>query len=254
MRRVFVCAALAAVISSCASVDPDETPEGVGEIANPVCAGASDTDKRALQAQLAGAMARELKRWQALDDLTLATVNGVQQLVLSGTGLARCASNGGCPSTQANLGLQATYAAYRNLLTANYQHQQSIINLLLQTNPSQVPPAHQLHPSTVVVPPSCGLRSAYTVTSPDGSVNINNPTPLRYALYFAGYPNNPYLNFEPAGTGKVSILTCPTYPMDRIYNPDHSLAGSCCVTQRGEVSALIVVPRMPEYLGCPVPN
>lgn len=44
--------------------------------------------------------------------------------------------------------------------------------------------------------------------------------------------------------------SCPTYELDRVFNPTNSRLGKCCVTVSHMNGALVPLPRAVGYLGC----
>ena len=280
MNKFVMLSVFAVLGSACTTGIPSdgESIEGLGETVTAGCNTVSGL--LPTKSSLAVAMAMELKRWDALTDLTRATVNGVDQVVLSSAGLARCSAMGSqCLNTKALLGLQHSdvnqvisqnrfnATSYREDLKSSLQRQRDRINHLTMNYPSQLPAAHNL---TKVGGPlnlgvgACGPHWEFRPTTPSGGA-YPNPQNLGNALYFFGHPTNSYLAFQVInGTGNVAIDpidgdnsnptttsgSCPTYGLDPVYNPDNTLNGKCCVTVSGQNGALRPVPRATGYYGC----
>jgi len=266
--------AFAVLGSACTAGIPseDESIEGLSDAISPACNTVSGI--MPTKASLAVAMANELKRWDALTDLTR-TANRVE---LSAAGIKRCADMGSsCDNTKALLALQDNSTsevisqnrfnptAYREDLLASFGRQQDQINHLKMNYPSRVPAAHKL---TKVGGPTnlgtgaCGPHWLYKPTTPSGGT-YPSPANLANALYFFGHPINAFLAFT-SSNGNVAIDpidgdnsspittsgSCPTYELDRTYNPTNSLLSKCCVTVAGSNGALVALPRAAGYLGC----
>jgi len=278
MNKFVLLTAFAVLGSACATEVPSngESIEGLGEAISSSCNTVSGL--LPTKASLAVAMATELKRWEPLTDLTTATVNGSQQVTLSAAGNQRCSAMGSsCANTRAILALQDNAVSqvisqnrfqpnsYRNDLLNSFDRQRNRIEELKKNNPSQLPAPHNLTkiggPTNLGIG-ACGPHYLFTPTTPAGAA-YPNPGTLSNALYFFGYPTNSFLSFT-VTNGNVAIDpidgdnstptttsgTCPTYELDRVYDPANAVLGKCCVTVSGTNGALQAVPRATGYLAC----
>jgi hypothetical protein len=230
------------------------------------------------KAALAVAMATELGRLDPLADLTWDW--GQYQVVLSGTGLARCHNN--CANTEAILGLQSEEVSqiidqrvfnptnFKWDLFSSFQRQRDWNDNLARNSPWMLPENH----ATVrtggpldLGTGACGPHYLYRATKPDGSA-LQNAENLKNNLVFFGLlSGNDYLAFtalhnntdanialDPTdGDNALPVTTsgsCPTYENDRVYNPTYSLLGKCCITVSGYKGTLQKILRARGYLGC----
>lgn len=277
MKNFALFTALAVLGSGCAAGGPEDEPvESQTEGIYASCESA--TGLKPTKASLAVAMANELRRWEPLTDLTRGWSNGLYQVMLSSAGLQQCAAMGSsCSNTKAILGLQDNSVsqvisqnlfnptAYREDLLASFGRQRDRIEHLKKNYPWQLPAPHKL---TKIGGPTnlgrgdCGPHWVFRPTTPWGST-YSHPANLSNALYFFGHPENSYLAFtvmngdvaiDPIDGDNSSPVTtsgsCPTYLLDRVYNPTHSLNGTCCVSVLGRNGALQSIPRAAGYLGC----
>jgi len=278
MKNIAVLVGLGVLAFGCTTsiASDDESIKTVDETVTPSCD--AGTGLLPTKAGLAVAMANELKRWDAVTDLTRTGSNGIYQVALSAAGLKQCSDMGStCANTKALLALQDislwqvinpnTFnpTAYREDLLASFARQQDRINDLKMNNPSQVPAPHKL---TKVGGPTnlgsgaCGPHWVYKPTSPSGGT-YSTPANLANSLYFFGHPNNDFLSFT-VTNGNVAVDpfdgdnappitstgSCPTYDLDRVYNPTNSLLGTCCVTIHSLNGALQALPRGGGFIGC----
>lgn len=226
------------------------------------------------KAALAVAMAKELGRWDPAD-LAVQGQFGYpnSRVVLNSASAGRCVN--GCANTKGILAQQDASFVDQNLfnatnfkndLEASFQRQANMISDLKRNNPGALPPAHKL---TLVGGPSdlgvgaCGPHYIFQVDdqygNPLSAAQANN---MANALCFYGYGscgNNPYLSFQTTTVGCPAGRTCvaidpqdgdtgsdsttsagsaPTYPMDRVWNPDNSLLGTACISSMGLLKSL----------------
>jgi hypothetical protein len=195
-------------------------------------------------ANFAGATAQELGRWEIGDDFELNA--GTQQLQLTAAAKAVCRND--CTIVEAVLGLQRPEttapdhdaAAFSQALVGGWQQQRQ------HDQQSAATEAHAL--SDVGTEPSaCGSLFWYEALKRNcsGDCSLANPAALSDKLVFAGYPDNPYLQFQLAAAwnGQKGSLVA----IDPTYGPDDegttsvgvcraacvaissvNLAGSCC--------------------------
>lgn len=227
------------------------------------------------KAALAVAMAKELGRWDPKSDLAIQGTYGYPdaRVVLSSTGLARCAA--GCPNTKGILAQQDAsfvdqnfFSAtnYMNDLMASFERQRTKIDDLTRNNPGALPPAHKL---TLVGGPTdlgigaCGPHFIFQVDDLNGNaLTSTQAANMANALCFYGYGNcggNNYLSFQTTNVGCPTGRTCvaidpedgdtgststtsagsaPSYPMDRVWNPDNTLLGTACINSMGLLKGL----------------
>jgi hypothetical protein len=241
------------------------------------------------KAALAVAMARELGRWDAADDLVN---NGSVQLAAT----ANCVNNG-CKNTIALLGLQDNRIIdqhlvdqnvfsppiYRNDLVASLTRSYNNLSDLRRNHPNQLPPAHKL---TMVGGPTnlgigaCGPHYIFQADHTDGSpLSAPEAQNLANDLVFFGFGNaggnNGFIAYTVTGQGCPAGRTCvaldptdgdngsgttttagaaPTYPLNRLYDPANAKLGTACVTTGGVAghmqSRCSVIPTTCGYLYC----
>jgi len=231
------------------------------------------------KASLAVAMANELQRWEPLVDLVTVYVSGTgDMLQLSAAGIKRCSEVGSsCANTKALLNLQYTdvnqvidqnlfnATAYRGGLTSGLTRQRDHTNNLKMNNPGAIPAPHKL---TKVGGPTnlgigaCGPHWLFKPTNLNGST-YTKPANLANNLYVFSHPFNEFIAFT-VTNGNVAVDpidgdnstptttsgSCPTYELDRVYNPTNTLLSKCCVTVGAKNGALVALPRAAGYLGC----
>lgn len=228
------------------------------------------------KAALAVAMAKELGRWDPVNDLTCSASTG-WLTTLTSTGLARCSN--GCANVKAILGQQSTALTSvidqslfnpTNLVSdlgASFNRQISLINNLKINDSGSLPPTHKL---TLVGGPtnlglgSCGPHYIFQVDNSDGTaLTTKQAANMANALCFYGYGScgsNPYIAFTQTTTSCPTGRTCiaidptdgdnsststttagsaPTYPMNRVYDPTNTLLGTQCITTRGVLGTLV---------------
>lgn len=278
MKKFALFTALAVLGSACTAGSPaeDEPIEGLEEAISWSCNSVSGL--MPTKASLAVAMANELKRWEPLTDLTIGNVNWLPQVILSPAGVSRCSAMGSsCANTKALLALQDwavndvisqnifNATNYRQDLMASFARQSDHINNLRWNAPWKLPQPHNLAkvggPTNLGIG-ACGPHWVFKPTTPSGGTYAN-PSNLVNNLYFFGEPWNDFLAFtvtngnvaiDPIDGDNSSAVTttgsCPTYELDRTYNPSGALLGKCCVTVSGQNGALLAVPRALGYVGC----
>lgn len=185
--------------------------------------------------------------------------------------------NPGCPNTKALLGQQDATFVNQNLfnatnywsdLSVSFDRQSSLLTDLRRNNPNALPPAHKLTlvsgPTNLGGTSACGPHYVFQVDTTAGAplttAQANN---MVNAMCFYGAGScgqNPFIGFQvttangcPEGktcvaidpqdgdTGSDSTTSAgsaPTYPMDRVWNPDNSLLGTPCISAMGEVKSL----------------
>jgi len=277
MKAFTILAATVVLSSACTAgvASEDESAAHLSEAAWRACNSSSGI--LPTKASLAVAMARELGRWDALTDLVRIDNNGHNTVALSAAGLQRCAARGNaCENTQAILALQDRAVTqvidqntfnpttFREDLVASFARQRDRLQDL-QNSPSQLPAPHELShvggPTDLGIG-ACGPHWVFAPTTPTGGV-YPKPANLSNALYFFGEPSNPYLGFTMTGgnvaidpidgdnsTPVASTGSCATYELDRVYDPQNTLLGACCVTVAGVNGAMQPVPRARGYVGC----
>jgi hypothetical protein len=190
---------------------------------------ASNSGVLPTKAALAVSAARELGRWDPLNDFTIVNkwVNNTpyNMIALSSTGRARCAN--GCVNTLAILGQQdpgiSNFVSNQvfdptqlmSELVASQNRQATRINDLQRNNPSQLPPQHKL---TMVAGPTdlgigaCGPHYIFQADNLDGTpLSYTQASNLANALCFSGYGScggNPYLRFVQVTGGCPTGRTC----------------------------------------------
>ena len=161
--------------------------------------------------------------------------------------------------------------------------QANLLSDLKKNNPGKLPPIHKL---TLVGGPTdlgigaCGPHYVYQADHSDGTpLTSTEATNLGNDLCMFGYGDcgsyNGYIKYTVTGQGCPSGRTCiavdpadgdntsttttgaggiPTYPMNRVYNPDNSLLNSACTTSTGKVTTLVskctAQPNTCGYLYC----
>jgi hypothetical protein len=241
------------------------------------------------RAALAVAAANELGRWKPEVDFVIGSDGKV---ALSSTGLGRCTNS--CKNVKGLLGQQDSAVSnyvpqtvfnptvYMEDLKASFGRQKSKMDDLSRNNPGALPPAHKL---TLVGGPtnmgggSCGPHYVYRVTTESGAaLSSSQAANLANALCFFGQGScgaNPYIGFIGTSQGCPSGQTCvaidpidgdnssgstttagsaPTYPLNRVWNPDNSLLGTACITTTNKLGTLqskcSVTPSTCGYLYC----
>ncbi|HYQ00253.1 MAG TPA: hypothetical protein VER96_16365 [Polyangiaceae bacterium] len=239
------------------------------------------------KASLAVAMGIELGRWDTLNDLVVSN-----NKVTLKPGVTCIANN--CANTKAILGQQDFTAdqnvfqntSYSGDLVASFGRQQNLLTNYKQNSPYYLPPAHKL---TLVGGPkdlgigACGPHYIFQINHTDGTplTTWEGYTIANTLCYFGfnalgvGCGSNPFINpqittnscptgqtciaIDPADGDNTSTTTTtagtiPTYPMNRVYNPDNSLLNSACTTTTGKVTKLAskcsTQPNTCGYLYC----
>lgn len=182
--------------------------EGVNQCGGPV--------ERNL-ANLAAAAAEQLGRWEFARDFRLSPDGA--RLELSDEGAAHCSSN--CGLVKRVLGLQGADtesadndpAAFATALVEGWRLQS-------QTDASSQPLAEHRLERIGGEPSACGALFWYSAEKADcsGNCGLEDPAKLSTKLLFAGYPDNPYLQFQSAldfqGKSTPVVGIDPTYGLD----------------------------------------
>lgn len=228
------------------------------------------------KAALAVAMAKELGRWDPVNDLTVSASTG-WLTVLTSTGLARCSN--GCANVKAILGQQNVNltsvvdqsifspTALVSDLGASFNRQLTLINNLKMNDSASLPPSHKL---TLVGGPtnlglgSCGPHYIFQVDNSNGTaLTTKQAANMANALCFYGYGScgsNPYIAFvqttascptgrtciaidptdgDNSSTSTTTAGSAPTYPLNRVYDPSNTLLNTQCITTRGQLGKLV---------------
>jgi len=234
----------------------DEGDIGTAEQGLMSCSNPDGTN--AAMAALAVNVARELGRWHTSVDF----VNGWNGIALaSGSdangpiGKSRCA-DGVCARVQAILDMQSSAAqgkvyfqgsgttkvlldpnALKSRISAKYEEQKVCDNAPRDGTGSDC--TTELNKLTYVsnTPGGCDTNFTFSVTTPSGAA-LRYPTQLQNEVKFAD-SQNPYINFQNLGGGKISID--PTYGLadDGVTSTGSctaactkisttNIAGSCC--------------------------
>ena len=178
-------------------------------------------------ANLAAATAEELGRWQVATDFQL-TGDGLT-LELSAEGASRCRN--GCLVVRATLELQKPEARtadhapdeFASALASGWARQKAA----RADGPGSTD--HQLT-RIAVEPAQCGSMFWFEAerSNCSGDCDLVEPEALRHELLFAGFPRNPYLQFQSAldfGGRQRSVVG-----IDPTYGPggdDNTSSGSC---------------------------
>jgi hypothetical protein len=250
----------------------------------------SNSGVQPTKAALAVAMAKDLGRWDPAD--LWSDQGRTWKVFLSGS--APCTN--GCTNVKAILGQQTSgliNVIDQNLfnpetlkteLTASIQRQKDLTNNLRMNNPGALPPAHKL---TMVAGPtnlglgSCGPHYVFQVDHLDGTpLTATEANNMVNALCMFGQGtcgNNPYIAFATTSNGCPTGKTCvaidptdgdnsststttagsaPTYPLNRVYDPQNTLLGTQCITTKGKLGTLTskcsLYPDTCGYLYCTI--
>ncbi|MEO8904450.1 MAG: hypothetical protein ABI488_18915 [Polyangiaceae bacterium] len=265
-----------AALPGCNSAAVEESPENVlSEQAN-LNSCYTNSGMQPTKAALAVAMAMELGRWDAADDLERVTSNWVSTVQVKSS--AVCLHNG-CKNTKGLLGQQDqrveqvqdqntfSPANYRNDMIASFQRDAGNLSDLQRNKPWQLPPAHKL---TLVGGPvnlghgACGPHYVF-------QADHTNGTPLSYAeaqnlvnalcFFGAGICGaNPYISFtvthNSCPTGRTCVAvdptdgdnsstttttsgSAPTYPLNRLWDTANTHLNSACQTTTGKVGSMV---------------
>jgi hypothetical protein len=201
------------------------------------------------QANLATVTALELGRWETTRDFQIA--DDATSLELSAEGAARCKA--GCPAVLSVLGRQAhdgglsdaDAQAFGEALVQGFQRQ-----LALDTGSSALP-AYSL--TRIGGQPSkCGQLYWFEADKADcsggGDCGYDAPNSLSSKLAFAGYPDNPYLQFQSAldfqGQARSVVAVDPT---GGLFDGDQytGCAGGACLN-----GCVYVVQNPPPACDC----
>ncbi|HET9954554.1 MAG TPA: hypothetical protein VFQ61_08615 [Polyangiaceae bacterium] len=184
----------------------------------------------------------------------------------------------GCPNTKALLGQQDASFVDQNLFNAtnywsdlenSFGRQTNLIQDLTRNNSGALPPAHKLTlvagPTNIGGPNACGPHYVFQVDNTAGQpLTSTQAANMVNAMCFYGAGScgpNPYIGFQvttangcPSGktciaidpedgdtgsTSTTSAGSAPTYPANRVYNPDNSLLGTACITIAGTLKTLV---------------
>jgi hypothetical protein len=229
------------------------------------------------KASLAVAMGIELGRWDAVNDLVVsgskvALKSGVT-CVKNNCANTKAILGQQDFTTDQNIFQNTSYAGD---LVASFGRQKNLITNYTQNSPYYLPPAHKL---TLVGGPkdlgigACGPHYIFQVNHTDGTplTTWEGYTIANTLCYFGfnalgvGCGGNTFLNPQvntaqvttagcPAGqtciaidpadgdNGSTTTTTAgsaPTYPMNRVYNPENTLLNTACKTTTGKVTKLI---------------
>jgi hypothetical protein len=234
-----------------------------------------------IKADLAVAMAEELRRWDPVLDLV---VNDKGKVVLSDIALARCTD--GCPKARAILNMQDDSAALRQNLSDAWERHTGRVSSRMHASGDSVQAPHTL---TFVGGPiqmgtnSCGPHYVFQADNANGSpLSVEQALGLEDALCFYGQGdcgNNPYLAFMVTDVACATGRTCvavdptredggsvstthpgaiPTFPNDRLWDPGNTFLNWRCLTTSGYFSYMVsycsTVPASCGYLYCAQAN
>jgi hypothetical protein len=222
---------------ACGAGDGSQVPsaeegaaENVASTSQAVCVNYAGTG--AILASLAVATAVEMRRWNAPVDFNWNATTGM--LEVSATGSARC--YGKCRNVEALLSLQSAQAnqmvtfpggeilnsyTLRSVLKDHYDRQTQCNNYWGEyaTNGCWVE-AHDLW-FWKSAPGTCAVDNYFWANKTGTSTSLDVPARLNYQLYFAGYPDNPYLNFRNNGS---NVVVDPTLGLTEANT---TTSGSC---------------------------
>jgi len=205
---------------------------------------------------------------------------------------AVCLKNN-CANTKAILGQQegrlvidqAAFnpSMFNSEVVASMNRDAGFLADLARNNRSKLPPAHKL---TKVGGPvdlgvgACGPHYVFQADRPDGTpLTATEATNLSNGMCFYGFgtcgSGNPFIKYTITNQGCPEGRTCvaidpsdgdngsnttttagssPTYPSNRVYNPDNSLLNTSCTVTSGKVSTLTSrctsLPNTCGYLYC----
>jgi hypothetical protein len=243
-------AALSLSTFACSGGDPSQIGaeqagalEPVSSNSEAVCANVTDT--KAILASLAVATAIEMRRWNAPVDFHWNATTGM--LEVSAVGKARC--YGHCRNVEALLSLQKkeanqTFAFPSGYLLDSYKLRGVLkhhFDRQTQCNAWQGDftkngcwvEAHDLW-FWKKAPGTCATDNYFWADKQGIDANLDVPQRLNYQLYFAGWPDNPYLNFRNNGS---NVVVDPTVGLTEA-NPGSS--GACAaVCSQYSTSSLI---------------
>lgn len=193
-----------------------------------------------MKAALAVAMATEIGRLDAVNDLAISN----DTVVLTGGAKSKCRARGygDCSNVDAILGLQDRVVnnyvsqnvfnatSFRQDLKASFDRQKNAENSLRMNNASRVPLPHELFQTTLSDYGACGIHYDFAVIGD----KVEN---LAVRLEFFGGSQNPFIAFrstsatisiDPTGTMNGSTSTKSGMCVDASVAYDLSLKGSCC--------------------------
>jgi len=212
-------------------------------------------------------MGKELRRWEATQDLRI--VNN-QTVELTSVGLARCAA--GCPNTAALLRLQTWKGTPPTLngvpiqplvlaqrLVAKWNEQKTC-EMNAVNGPANSCPLeqHVLSYESEVQAGDCAKTSVFGATKTNGT-SLAHPIQLKNKLW-AFDKANPYIAFaivrpdtvsiDPisslvGGTGSGSPASC--LQISTLFDPNHAQLGRCCLSPAAGVLSL---SQDPAWLVC----
>jgi hypothetical protein len=254
---------------------------------------ATNSGLNPMRAALAVAMGAELRRWKPEVDLQKGWDGKVS---LSSTGLARCTNgcpNTKAILGQQDEGIRNFVdqnvfnpTVFMEDMKASFDRVKNKMDDLARNNPGALPVDHNL---TLVGGPvnlglgACGPHYIYQVTHANGSeLTTSQAQNLSNALCFYGQGScgaNPYIGYvssnipgcpygkkcvaidptdgDTSSTNTTTAGSAPTYPMNRVWNPDNSLLGTSCMTTTGKAGTLqskcSSYPATCGYLYCIAP-
>jgi MYXO-CTERM domain-containing protein len=256
-----ICLGVVLLAAGCTA--PDPVPESLGVTQSALICANPEGGNSGLAA-LAVASAKELGRWQVTTDMAITLGPKGERLMLTATGLARCAS--GCPNTKALLALQ-TFSQEVNLggnvnlnplyfaqrLVAGYRNQQSC-----DAHPNEC--AAEQHKLVFVRTSAgaCDTLSTFDATTTTGGT-LKSASLLKNKLIAYGQPSNPYLSFSSTGDtvtidplahlvgGTTTAAPASCLQAGILYDPSHAQVGRCCM---GPNAGQLVVSSDPAWLIC----
>lgn len=248
----------------------------------------TNSGKKPAKAALAVAMANELGRWEPDQDLTIS--NG--RVVVSPSAVCvknNCANTKSLLGQQDYTPDQSIFnnVDFSSDLQASFQRQLDTLNNLKLNSPSKMPISDYkltqiAGPVNLGINGACGPHYVFQVDykSTGQPLSSTDATNLMATMcFYDGYGcgnGNPYLGYITTGitgcpsgkqciaidptdgdNGSTSTTTAgsaPTYPFNRVYNPDNSLLGTACITTTGLYGTLIskcsTAPNTCGYLYC----
>lgn len=225
---------VAAGVSAGCQQDAQLVSVELGETQQAMCVESDGV--HAVMAALAVSTAMEVGRWEPLTDFVVSR----NALELSSTGSSRCAE-GGCWNTRAILDLQRAEPgevqigdlsfdprSFRRRLVKDYRQQLRCEAQRGKHEPRCDADPHELRFASIENN-TCRLLYTFDVLTPEGDP-LETAFELSDKLVFAGYPENPYLEFSSSGT---TVTVDPTYGL----NEDGSSTGGSCSASCTKISS-----------------